>query len=120
MYAIFSNAHGLPGRIMKSNVAVHLFFDSKDRIGIQFLPDISIGHPTRSEQCTGAELGHSDIPMPGYYYRSDEMPWPSGSYILYTIFSGSQYMKTSFSLLKRVLYSMLELKIYTSRSRVSI
>lgn len=64
---------------MKLSIVMQSFLDSRDQFGIDFLPCIGV------KKCLGAELGHTDIPIPEYY-RSDENAWPwSFSCILYSI-----------------------------------
>lgn len=82
------------GRVMKqSSTVIQSFFDSKDQFGIDFLPCVGV------QKCLGAELGHTDIPMPEYY-RSDENAWTWSSLIFYTqpFFSGIYYIKSPLSL----------------------
>ena len=57
---------------MKLSIVIQSFLNSRDQFGIDFLPCIG------AKKCLGAELGHTDIPMPEYY-RSDEntLPWSS-------------------------------------------
>lgn len=68
-----------PGRVMKPSIVIQSFLDSRDQFGIDFLPCIG------AKKCLGAELGHTDIPMPEYY-RSDENAWPWSFLVFYTQF----------------------------------